>query len=72
MAQGGFSLQEFARTANAGQLRIPPREAWRWFNVNTPTDLEQARGIARERAGRGTKRHLSARGKAVSSAHDAP
>jgi molybdenum cofactor guanylyltransferase len=46
VAQDLFSLQAFARVARARRLRIPSRAAWRWFNVNTPADLAQARRMA--------------------------
>jgi molybdopterin-guanine dinucleotide biosynthesis protein A len=46
VARGSYSLQEFARAAGARRLPISVRGAWRWFNVNTPADLAQARRIA--------------------------
>jgi molybdopterin-guanine dinucleotide biosynthesis protein A len=75
IAHGRFSVQDFARAVNARRLRIPPRTAWRWFNVNTPDDVMQARRIAQTkgcfRIG-APKRRLSARRKGVSSRHDSP
>jgi len=38
-----FSLQKLAAALGARRLRVPARQAWRWFNVNTPADLAEAR-----------------------------
>jgi molybdopterin-guanine dinucleotide biosynthesis protein A len=43
---GRLSLQELAYALGARRLPIQQRESWRWFNVNTPADLAQARRIA--------------------------
>jgi molybdopterin-guanine dinucleotide biosynthesis protein A len=67
---GRFSLQELAHALGARRLPVQQRESWRWFNVNTQADLAQARRLAARFAGSTAKRRLSARRKAVSSAHD--
>jgi molybdopterin-guanine dinucleotide biosynthesis protein A len=53
IARGEVSVQAFVRAARARRLPIPPRQAWRWFNVNTPDDLTQARQQHRAIAGPG-------------------
>lgn len=49
--QGELSLQKLARRLRSVICPIPPAQAWRWFNVNTPAEFERARALWRERGG---------------------
>ncbi len=43
--KGEFSLQSLARILQAQRMEVPPKEAWKFMNVNTPEALAEAKAL---------------------------